>query len=37
MLDAAAQETKKNLESFGLIRNIIEEKKKEEEQMRWFI
>jgi uncharacterized protein (TIGR00162 family) len=36
-LDAAAQETKKSLESFGLIRNIIEEKKKEEEQMRWFI
>jgi uncharacterized protein (TIGR00162 family) len=36
-LDATADETKKVLESFGLIRNIAEEKKKEEEQMRWFI
>jgi uncharacterized protein (TIGR00162 family) len=36
-LDAAADETKKILESFGLIRNIAEEKKKEEQQMRWFI
>jgi hypothetical protein len=36
-LDATAEETKKVLESFGLIRNIAEEKKKEEEQMRWFI
>ncbi|MCW4045949.1 MAG: PAC2 family protein [Candidatus Bathyarchaeota archaeon] len=35
-LDAAAEQTKKILESFGLIRNIAEEKKKEE-QMRWFI
>lgn len=36
-LDATAEETKKMLESFGLIRNIVEEKKKEEQQMRWFI
>ena len=36
-LDATAEQTKKILESFGLIRNIAEEKKKEEEQMRWFI
>jgi uncharacterized protein (TIGR00162 family) len=36
-LEAAADETKRTLESFGLIRNIVEEKKKEEEQMRWFI
>jgi len=36
-LDAVADETKRTLESFGLIRNIVEEKKKEEEQMRWFI
>ena len=36
-LEAVAEETKRTLESFGLIRNIVEEKKKEEEQMRWFI
>jgi uncharacterized protein (TIGR00162 family) len=36
-LDATAEQTKKMLESFGLIRNIAEEKKKEEQQMRWFI
>ncbi len=36
-LDAAAEHTKKMLESFGLVRNIPEEKKKEEQQMRWFI
>src|SRR4030042_1319172 len=36
-LDAAAEQTKKVLESFGLIRNVAEEKKKEEQQMRWFI
>ncbi|MFB3888311.1 MAG: PAC2 family protein [Candidatus Bathyarchaeia archaeon] len=36
-LDEAADRTKKMLESFGLIRNIGEEKKKEEEQLRWFI
>jgi uncharacterized protein (TIGR00162 family) len=36
-LDASAEETKKILDSFGLIRNLSEEKKKEEQQMRWFI
>jgi predicted ATP-grasp superfamily ATP-dependent carboligase len=36
-LDATADKTKKTLESFGLIRNIAEEKKKEEQQLRWFI
>ncbi len=36
-LDATADQTKKMLESFGLIRNIAEEKKKEEQQIRWFI
>ncbi len=36
-LDAAAEETKKVLESFGLIRTIGTEKKKEEQQFRWFI
>jgi hypothetical protein len=36
-LDVTADETKKILDSFGLIRNLGEEKKKEEQQMRWFI
>jgi uncharacterized protein (TIGR00162 family) len=36
-VDATANETKKALESFGLIKDIAEEKKKEEQQMRWFI
>jgi uncharacterized protein (TIGR00162 family) len=36
-LNATAEQTKKILESFGLIRNIVEEKKKERQQMRWFI
>jgi predicted ATP-grasp superfamily ATP-dependent carboligase len=36
-LDAAVAETKRSLESFGLINNLGEEKKKEEQQMRWFI
>jgi len=36
-LDATADQTKKVLESFGLITNVAEEKKKEEQQMRWFI
>jgi uncharacterized protein len=36
-IDTVAEETKRTLESFGMIRNIVEEKKKEEEQMRWFI
>lgn len=36
-LDAAAEETKNILESFGLIRTAGTEKKKEEQQFRWFI
>ena len=36
-VDAAADQTKKVLESFGLIHNIAEEKKKEEEALRWYI
>jgi len=36
-LDASTEQTKKVLDSFGLIRNLGQEKKKEEEQMRWFI
>ena len=36
-LDATAVQTKKTLEAFGLIRNILDEKKKEEEALRWFI
>jgi uncharacterized protein (TIGR00162 family) len=36
-LDVTADQTKKILESFGLIRNLAEEKKKEEQQLRWFI
>ena len=36
-VDATADQTKKSLESFGLIKNVAEEKKKEEQQMRWFI
>ncbi len=36
-IDATADQTKKALESFGLIKDIAKEKKKEEQQMRWFI
>jgi predicted ATP-grasp superfamily ATP-dependent carboligase len=37
-LDAAAEETRKVLESFGLLRTgMTEEKKKEEQPFRWFI
>ncbi len=36
-LDATANQTKEILDSFGLIRNLREEKKKEEQAMRWFI
>jgi uncharacterized protein (TIGR00162 family) len=36
-VEETADETKKSLESFGLIKDIAEEKKKEEQQMRWFI
>jgi uncharacterized protein len=36
-VDVAAGQTKNMLESFGLIKNIREEKKKEEEALRWYI
>jgi proteasome assembly chaperone (PAC2) family protein len=36
-LDVSGEEIKKMLESFGIIRSITEEKKKEEQQLRWFI
>lgn len=36
-LEATTDQTKKILDSFGLIRNLGEEKKKEEQAMRWFI
>jgi uncharacterized protein (TIGR00162 family) len=36
-LEVSTEQTKKVLDSFGLIRNLGQEKKKEEEQMRWFI
>jgi uncharacterized protein (TIGR00162 family) len=36
-LDKAAEETKRILESFGLLRGVTEEKKKEEQPFRWFI
>jgi hypothetical protein len=36
-LEESGAEIKKVLESFGIIRSITEEKKKEEEQLRWFI
>jgi len=36
-LEASCDEIKQMLESFGIIRSITEEKKKEEQQLRWFI
>jgi len=36
-IDDSGEEIKKMLEAFGLIRSITEEKKKEEQQLRWFI
>ena len=36
-LDVAVDRTKDELEAFGLIKDLAEEKKKEEQQMRWFI
>ncbi|MEM3731388.1 MAG: PAC2 family protein [Candidatus Bathyarchaeia archaeon] len=36
-LDFAAEKTKKLLESFGLIKIVKEEKKKEEQEFRWFV
>jgi uncharacterized protein (TIGR00162 family) len=37
MVEATAEDTKKALEPFGILKDIDEEKKKEEQQMRWFI
>ena len=36
-IEESGNEIKKILESFGIIRTITEEKKKEEQQLRWFI
>ena len=36
-LETASEETKRILESFGLLKNVTEIKKKEEQQFRWFI
>ena len=36
-LEESSGEIKKVLESFGIIRSITEEKKKEEQQLRWFV
>jgi uncharacterized protein (TIGR00162 family) len=36
-LEVSGEDIKKMLESFGIIRSITEEKKKEEQQLRWFI
>ena len=36
-LENTAEQTKNELESFGLIVKTMEKKKKEEQQMRWFI
>jgi uncharacterized protein len=36
-IEFSGEEIKKMLEIFGLIRSIKEEKKKEEEQLRWFV
>jgi proteasome assembly chaperone (PAC2) family protein len=36
-LEVTGEEIKKMLESFGVVRSITEEKKKEEQQLRWFI
>ncbi len=36
-LDVAAEKTREVLESFGLIRRVEEQEKKEESQFRWFV
>jgi len=36
-LSAATEETKKILESFGLVHTAREEKKKEEDKLRWYV
>jgi hypothetical protein len=36
-LEVSGEAIKQMLKTFGLIRSITEEKKKEEQQLRWFI
>jgi predicted ATP-grasp superfamily ATP-dependent carboligase len=36
-LEETGTEIKRMLETFGLVKTISEEKKKEEQQLRWFI
>ncbi len=36
-LDVAGAQIKEMIETFGLVKSISEEKKKEEQQLRWFI
>jgi len=36
-LEQAREKTTKILESFGLVRSVVEEKKKEEPQFRWYV
>jgi uncharacterized protein (TIGR00162 family) len=36
-LEESAEQTRRTLEAFGLLRSLAMEKKKEEQQMRWFI
>lgn len=36
-LESSTEETKRTLESFGLIKGVTQEKKKEEQPFRWFI
>ena len=36
-LDETAEKTKEIMGAFGLIKNVTEEKKREDQQMRWFI
>jgi len=36
-LDVTAEKTKKILESFGIVRGVVEEKKREEQPFRWFV
>jgi len=36
-LEVAAEETRKILESFGLLETPLEERRKEESEYRWFV
>lgn len=36
-LDIATEKTQKILESFGLVKNVAEEKRKEEQRFKWFV